>query len=167
MKIEINQTWKNLLFFSVCVALIVVALGLFVYDSNIVQPGIAKANKDSGGEVGPLAVGVGRFTTIYGTLGTAAQPNVTSVGSLSTATITTATITSLSLGGQTQSGAVRYGTASSYASGASIAHGFTVTPTVCMINPNQSITATYTITSTGFSSDMVDTASPIYWLCGK
>lgn len=74
---------------------------------------------------------------------------------------------SLKVGAETQSGAVRFGTAASYASGTSIAHGFTTTPTVCAIIPTQNISATFTITSTGFSSNMQTTASPVYWFCGK
>jgi len=73
----------------------------------------------------------------------------------------------LTLGSQTQSGAVRYGTVATYTTGTSIAHGFTVTPTMCLISPMQAVTATYTITTTGFSSNMPSTSSPIMWICGR
>lgn len=62
---------------------------------------------------------------------------------------------------------VRSGTQANYTSGSSITHGFTTTPTLCIINPVQNITATYTITTTGFSSDMQTTSAAIYWMCSK
>lgn len=79
----------------------------------------------------------------------------------------TSTTNVLSVGGATFTGPIKYGTAASYTQSASITHGFSVTPTVCFINPVQNITTTYTITATGFSSDMDTTANPIYWMCGK
>lgn len=87
--------------------------------------------------------------------------------SVGAATITTGTLSTLVLGNQTQSGAVRFGAASVYTTGTSIAHGFTTTPTVCFISPSPEITATYTITTTGFSSNMATRANPVYWMCGK
>jgi hypothetical protein len=62
---------------------------------------------------------------------------------------------------------VRGGTAATYTSGASITHGFSAAPLWCTIFPSQSITATLTITTTTFSSNMASTSSPIYWQCGK
>ena len=73
---------------------------------------------------------------------------------------------SLSIGSVTFSGPVKYGTSATYATGASIAHGFATTPTVCILWPAE-ITATLTITSTGFSSDTAAHSSPVYWMCGK
>lgn len=72
----------------------------------------------------------------------------------------------LSVNGETFTGPVKYGTAASYTSGARVAHGFSVTPTMCMIWPAP-ITATVTITSTGFTSDIATTANPVMWLCGQ
>lgn len=93
------------------------------------------------------------------------QSGTTGVVNATGVSATTITGTTFVLNGQTQSGAVRSGTASSYTSGTSITHGFTVTPTVCLISPMQNITATYTITSTGFSTNMQTTTNPIYWVC--
>ena len=101
-------------------------------------------------------------TYLTGTLGTANQPNVTNLG-----TQVYLTATNFALGGQVQTGAVRYGTAATYNSGVSIVHGFTVTPTMCVLSPSPEITATYTITTTGFSSNTATRATPIYWMCGR
>ena len=62
---------------------------------------------------------------------------------------------------------IRGGTEATYTSNAAITHGFAAAPTWCSIFPNQSITATLSITTTTFSSDMASTSSPIYWQCGK
>lgn len=72
----------------------------------------------------------------------------------------------LSVNGATFTGPTKYGTAASYTNGAAIVHGFSVTPTMCMIWPAP-ITATVTITTTGFSSDIATTANPVMWLCGQ
>lgn len=72
----------------------------------------------------------------------------------------------LSVNGETFTGPTKYGTAASYTNGAAIVHGFSVTPTMCMIWPAP-ITATVTITATGFSSDIATTANPVMWLCGQ
>ena len=101
-------------------------------------------------------------TYLTGTLGTANQPNVTNLG-----TQTYLSATNFALGGQVQTGAVRYGTAATYTSGASITHGFTVTPTACIASPEREVTATLTITTTGFSWDTASRATPIFWVCGK
>lgn len=73
----------------------------------------------------------------------------------------------LGISGDTFTGTVHFGALVAYTSGESIAHGFSVTPTVCLINPIRDVTSTLTITTTGFSSDMATVAEPIYWLCGK
>ena len=88
-------------------------------------------------------------------------------GTLTNLTATTITATTFALGGQVQTGAVRYGTAATYTSGASITHGFTVTPTTCIASPEREVTATLTITTTGFSWDTASRATPIFWVCGK
>jgi hypothetical protein len=72
----------------------------------------------------------------------------------------------LSQSGVSFSGPVKYGTASTYAAGTSLVHGFATTPTVCMLWPAE-VTATLTITTTGFSSDRSSGSNPVYWLCGK
>jgi hypothetical protein len=72
----------------------------------------------------------------------------------------------LSQGGVSFTGPLKYGTAATYASGARIAHGFATTPTMCMLWPAE-ITATLTITTTGFSSDTAVHSTPIMWMCGK
>jgi len=72
----------------------------------------------------------------------------------------------LSQGGVSFTGPLKYGTAATYASEASISHGFATTPTACMLWPAE-ITATLTITATGFSSDTAAHTDPIYWMCGK
>lgn len=98
--------------------------------------------------------------------------DVTGVSTLGTANVTTLNATTLDattlkMDSVAFTGAVKYGTAATYTSGTSITHGFAVTPTVCIISPMQAITSTYTLTATGFSTNMPSTASPIYWMCGK
>ncbi len=73
----------------------------------------------------------------------------------------------LAIGGVGFSGPIKYGTAATYTSGAAITHGFTVTPTMCMLQPTRDVTSTLTIGETTFSSDMASVATPIYWMCGK
>ena len=99
--------------------------------------------------------------TVTGTLGTASQPNVTNLG-----TQTYLTATNLILSGVAFSGPVKYGVSAVYTSGTRIAHGFSTTPTVCLLSPVD-LTATVTITSTGFSSNASTRATPLYWICGK
>jgi hypothetical protein len=72
----------------------------------------------------------------------------------------------MSIAGVSFTGPIKYGTSSSYVSGARIAHGFATSPTVCMLWPAE-ITATLTITSTGFSSNSAAHSNPIYWMCAK
>ncbi len=72
----------------------------------------------------------------------------------------------MSLAGVSFTGPMKYGTAVTYATGASIAHGFATTPTVCLLWPTE-VTATVTITTTGFSCDTADHATPVMWLCGQ
>jgi len=79
-----------------------------------------------------------------------------------------ATVTgTLTVGGESFSGAVKYGTAATYANQAAITHGFATTPTVCILQPVRDVTSTLTIGATTFSSDMASIATPIYWMCGK
>lgn len=92
---------------------------------------------------------------------------VTGVTTLGTANITAANATALTVGGYTQSGAVRFGTAATYTTGASITHGFAVTPTMCIMTPIRDVTSTLTITATGFSSNRATQAETMYWICGK
>lgn len=131
--------------------------------------------------------------TVTGTLATAAQPNITSVGTLPTATITDLTSTNvtgtlatanqpnitnlgtqtyltvtnaISMLGQTFSGPVKYGVANNYQSGAAITHGFTMTPTWCLMSAME-LTATVTLAETTFSSNTVTRSQPAYWMCGR
>lgn len=108
-------------------------------------------------------------TTITGTLATAAQPNVTRIG-----TQTTLTATAFILGGATQSGAVRYGRATNYTSDASISTGLPTTATVCGIigfagTANMPvITPTISISSsTAFSVTIAPDGLSFYWMCGQ
>lgn len=73
----------------------------------------------------------------------------------------------LSLAGVSFTGPIKYGTASSYTSGAAITHSFATTPTACLLFPVRDVTSTLTLGATTFSSDMATAAEPIYWFCGK
>lgn len=133
-------------------------------------------------------------TDVTGTLITAAQPNVTSVGDLTSLSVGggyastgcdvlatgvlncagaaniggAVNITgTISKAGVSFTGVAKWGTASSYTSGSSISHGFATTPTMCILQPARDVTSTLTITTTGFSSDMATVATPIYWMCGQ
>ena len=182
MYAKLNEQIKAvapLLALVVVIALLLVGAGLLVYDAQIVQPGLARVSRPVApvGEIGAAATGTGRFTSVYGTLQTTNQPNVTNLGTQTYFTATNSTITSsavttdtilssLSLAGETFTGATKYGTAATYTSGDSITHGFATTPTICMLWPIE-VTATLTITTTGFSSDTATHSNPVYWLCGK
>ena len=121
-------------------------------------------NVSAGGNIGAS----GHITT-SGNI--TASGNITTSGNLTTGGIIAAggamTTTQLYINGSPQSGAVRFGASSVYTTGASITHGFTVTPTVCILSPGVEITATYSISSTSFSVDTATRATPIYWMCGK
>jgi len=71
------------------------------------------------------------------------------------------------LSGVTFSGVAKWGSSATYTSGSSISHGFTTTPTVCLMEPARDVTSTLTITATGFSSNRATQATPIYWICGQ
>lgn len=88
--------------------------------------------------------------------------NLNVTGELDAATLDAATF---KVGGYTQSGAMRFGTSATYTTGVGITHGFAVTPTMCIFSPLP-ITATLTITTTGFSANLTS-ENPIYWACGK
>ena len=136
------------------------------------------------------------FTATYltGTLGTAAQPNVTSVGGLTSLAVGggyastgcallaigdincagvaniggAVNITgTISKSGVSFTGVMKWGAAAVYTSGESITHGFATTPTVCILQPARDVTSTLTITATGFSSDMATVEESIYWMCGQ
>jgi hypothetical protein len=170
-----SRSQNTQIVFAFIVAILVTGLGLLAYDTGIVRPGFARL--EPAGQFGDLAVGTGRFTTIYGTIATANQPNITNLGTqtqltattgtITNATVTTATITSLSLNGATFSGPIRFGSAAVYTTSTSIAHSFTTTPTWCLLWPTRDITSTYTITATGFSSNRSTQSETVYWACGK
>ncbi|GEM_PF-5305485 len=113
------------------------------------------------------------FTATNATITTGAvtTETVTSLtattGAITNGTVTTATVTSLSLDSGTFSGAFRSGTSATYTSGAAITHGYSVTPTACLVFPQRDVTETVTLGATTFSSDRATQASPIYWICGK
>ncbi len=73
----------------------------------------------------------------------------------------------ISKSGVSFTGVMKWGASSVYTSGASITHGFSVTPTVCILQPARDVTSTLTITATGFSSDMATVSTPVYWMCGQ
>jgi len=123
---------------------------------------------------------IGNNTAITGTLtvtgatalngGLAMDTSAFSVADATGNTVISGTLnvtSTLSQGGVSFTGPIKYGTAATYTSGASISHGFATTPTVCILTPARDVTATLTITTTGFSSDTATRAAPIYWLCGK
>jgi len=60
---------------------------------------------------------------------------------------------------------ITVGSQATYTSGSYIANGMVTTATVCFISPSPEITATYTITATGFSSNTASRSNPIYWMC--
>lgn len=126
---------------------IVTATKFMVAGTPIVHPtAIATATPLSvGGVITATAVRAGEFS-IAGTPVFWATP------------IPTATALPFIIRGETQA---------NYTQGDSITHGFSITATWCIISPMQNITATYTITETGFSSDMQTTTNPIMWQCGK
>ncbi len=155
--------------------------------SNAVINNIGNAGTDFT-ENGGLTAN-GGFT---GTINTAAQTNITSlgtqaatlnmgnnpivnVGNASTdfdssgglTTVYLTTTNNMSMNGATFSGPIKYGTQANYTQGASITHGFGTTPTVCIISPMQNISATFTLAETTFSTNMQSTSNPIYWMCGK
>jgi hypothetical protein len=111
---------------------------------------------------------VGNSTT-YLTSTNASLTNAT-IGAGSATTLASGYLTStnvISMGGATFTGAIKYGTAANYTTGASITHGFSTTPTICILTPARDVTATLTITTTGFSSTTATRADGIFWLCGK
>lgn len=77
----------------------------------------------------------------------------------------TASTGAVSISGASFTGPIKYGTSATYTSGTNISHGFTTTPTMCIFSPLP-VTATLTITSTGFSANWTN-ANPVYWMCGK
>lgn len=124
--------------------------------------GGAKLLVESGGTI--EAKSGGALVLDSGSTATFDSGSITTYASGSTLNVPAA---SLAVGSATFTGAIKYGTAATYTSGTSITHGFTTTPTICIISPMQNITATYTITATGFSTNMQTTGNPVYWMCGK
>jgi hypothetical protein len=169
MKLNLTDEQKKQLvqaFLTAFVTLVLAVAGILGYNValSMVQPQAQTIGVES---IGVQPAQTFRALTVINSITNNGTLTQTGAATFGTTTETTANITTLNVGGQAQSGAVRYGTAATYTSGSSIAHGFTVTPTVCMISPMQAITSTYTITTTGFSTNMPTTASPIYWMCGK
>lgn len=122
---------------------------------------------DATGSAGAVYVtnGSGANTiSLTGSTGVVAATTA-NVATLNATTVVSAT--AISIGTSSFSGTIHYGTSATYTQGAEILHGFSVTPTVCFISPSPEITATYTITATGFSSNTSSRANPIYWMCGK
>ena len=101
-------------------------------------------------------------TTLGSTLTVTGTSTLANVSSSATITATT-----LVMGSDSFTGAIKYGTESTYTSGAAITHGFTVTPTACLMFPSRDVTETVTLGATTFSSDRATQAVPVYWLCGK
>lgn len=109
-------------------------------------------------------------TNITGTLKTAAQPNITSLGTQGTLTATNATITTLNMaGGGSQVGAFRAGYTAAYTSTNSIAHGLGITPTACIpLFVSAPITVSVvSLDSTNFAFTTSANNIPMYWMCGK
>lgn len=84
----------------------------------------------------------------------------------------------LTLGGYAQSGATRFGSASTVISGTTIAHGFATTPTVFLVMPAIVQATTYTQTiyahscgtvscTVGISNGDVVTFTTVHWIGGK
>ncbi len=96
--------------------------------------------------------------------------NVTATSGLSGATLT--------VNGLQQSGAVKYGTASTVITGTTIAHGLGITPTVFLVQSAVGQATTFTQTIYGFgcntlsctvgvSSGSVITFTTVHWIAGK
>lgn len=132
---------------------------------------------------------------LAGTLTTAAQPNITSVGTLPLATVTNLTSTTItgtlatanqpnitnlgtqtyftttnaiSMGGATFTGPIKYGAASSKGDQGTIAHGMGSTPTACTLTPVGAYTATVvSLDATNITISASGTIGTLYWMCGK
>ncbi len=124
--------------------------------SNQIISNIGNAGTDFDTSGGLTAAG-----GVTATINTANQSSITNLG-----TQTYLTATNFSLAGITQKWSVG-GTAATYTSESSIAFTAPTTPTWCVMSPSPEITATYTITSAGFSVNTITRSNPVYWTCGQ
>jgi hypothetical protein len=185
------QTKQERILFAVALCAII-AVSVFVIADGVTQP---KPVAPASGGIGVKAVGP-TFLSGFGSTedGTAAVPAFTfysdqdtglyrssanvlgvAVGGSSVGTFDSngfnggVVASTLKIGSYTQGGATRGGYAASVADAGGIVHGFTVTPTYCVVTPLNAVGAIsatiHAITATQFTVN-VPVTSAIYWICG-
>lgn len=127
---------------------------------------------DSGFTTGDATGSAGSVAVTNGTVNTIVLTG--SSGAISASTLTASTSissTAIKIGADQFSGAIRYGAAATYTSGTDIAHGLSVTPTVC--GPlGWSSAITDAVVSMGNATQFsvtfsAGTTPTLYWMCGK
>ncbi len=167
MKINWDRVYKGFTALALAAVLVLSALAFFRAQSAAVsEAGVARGGFST---LVHFEQGGGQLTVENGGV-----ISVTSGGTLAVDAGATRTV-----GGQTESGAVRFGTASNVISGTTIAHGFTTTPTVFLVEPasNPSANAFYSQTlwatgcnvtscTVGVTAGTVTTFT-VQWMAGK
>jgi len=67
----------------------------------------------------------------------------------------------------TFTGPIKYGYVASQVDGADITHGFSTTPTVCIVSATSGYTASVGVITTTLFTANVGATTPVYWMCGK
>jgi len=104
-------------------------------------------------------------STTLGSVGAATVGSLTTAGDVAARNITaTGTIAADSV---TFTGPIKYGYVASQVDGADITHGFSTTPTVCIVSATSGYTASVGVITTTLFTANVGATTPVYWMCGK
>jgi len=109
-----------------------------------------------------------RNITTTGTISATDHLSATSMSVVGDVTARNITTTgTLAADGVTFTGPIKYGYVASQVDGADITHGFSTTPTVCIVSATSGYTASVGVITTTLFTANVGATTPVYWMCGK